>query len=125
MGPNLAGYGASCNRIESLARRGGWVVRASGKRRYLSRNRNIGTRHVRGVFTRIWLRLRLQALSAGWTGIFGGVGSDWAQTDTTLGYGQTYHINGWTILPSSDGTRFTNDGTGHGMFVSIENVAPF
>jgi hypothetical protein len=33
--------------------------------------------------------------------------------------------SGWTILPSSDGTRFTNDGTGHGMFVSIENVSPF
>jgi hypothetical protein len=32
---------------------------------------------------------------------------------------------GWTILPSSDGTRFTNDGTGHGMFVSIENVYSF
>jgi hypothetical protein len=58
-------------------------------------------------------------------GNIGGVGSDWEQTDTTLNYGQTYHISGWTILPSSDGTRFTNDGTGHGMFVSIENVYSF
>lgn len=40
----------------------------------------------------------------------------------TLTYGQTYHFLGWTVLPSSDGTRFTNDGTGHGMFVSVENV---
>ena len=45
--------------------------------------------------------------------------------DIVLTYGQTYHIRGWTILPSSDGTRFTNDGTGHGMFVSIENVYSF
>jgi hypothetical protein len=58
-------------------------------------------------------------------GNIGGVGSDWAQTDTTLDYGQTYHISGWTVLPSSDGTRFTNDGTGHGMFVSVENVSSF
>jgi len=42
-----------------------------------------------------------------------------------LNYGQTYHIPGWTILPSSDGTRFTKDDTGHGMFVSVENVSPF
>jgi hypothetical protein len=42
----------------------------------------------------------------------GDVGFDWAQADTTLSYGQTYHILGhilgWTVLPSSDGTRFTN-----------------
>jgi hypothetical protein len=53
-----------------------------------------------------------------------GVGSDWAQTDTTLDCGQTYHISGWTVPPSSD-TRFTNDGTGHGMSASIENVYSF
>lgn len=47
------------------------------------------------------------------------------QDDTVLNYGQTYHVLGWTIVPSSDGTRFTNDGTGHGMFVSIENVSSF
>lgn len=58
-------------------------------------------------------------------GNIGGAGPDWAQTDTTLNYGQAYHILGWTILPSADGTRFTNDGTGRGMFVSIDNVAPF
>jgi hypothetical protein len=42
-----------------------------------------------------------------------------------LDYGQAYHINGWTILPSVDGARFTNDTTGHGMFVSIQDVYSF
>jgi hypothetical protein len=45
--------------------------------------------------------------------------------DIVLNYGQTYDILGWAVLPSSDGTRFTNDGTGRGMFVSVENVAAF
>jgi hypothetical protein len=44
-------------------------------------------------------------------GNIGGAGEFYVQTDTTLNYGQTYHILGWTVLPSSDGTRFTNDGT--------------
>jgi hypothetical protein len=44
---------------------------------------------------------------------------------SVLNYGQTYGALGWTILPSSDGTRFTNDSTGHGMFVSIQNVNSF
>jgi hypothetical protein len=45
--------------------------------------------------------------------------------DVVLNYGRTYHIAGWTILPSGDGTRFTNDNTSHGMSVSIENVQRF
>ena len=45
--------------------------------------------------------------------------------DVVLNYGQTFHLNGWTIIPSEDGTRFTNDGTGHGMVVSINNVSSF
>lgn len=45
--------------------------------------------------------------------------------DVVLNYGQVYHVQGWTINPAEDGTRFTNDGTGHGMFVSIENVYSF
>jgi hypothetical protein len=45
--------------------------------------------------------------------------------DTILEYGQTYHLQGWTIEAASDGTRFTNDGTTHGMFVSVENVYSF
>jgi hypothetical protein len=32
--------------------------------------------------------------------------------DVVLNYGQTSHLNGWTVVPNDDGTRFTNDGTG-------------
>ena len=46
-------------------------------------------------------------------------------SDVILNYGQTYHLQSWTIIPNEDGTRFTNDGTGHGMFVSIDNVSSF
>lgn len=42
----------------------------------------------------------------------------------TLDY-LTYQAQGWTIAASVDGTRFTNDRTGHGMFVSVENVETF
>ena len=55
----------------------------------------------------------------------GDVGGGPGFQETVLQYGQTYNLAGWTILPSSQGTRFTNDATGHGMFVSVENVSPF
>ncbi|BCO38037.1 hypothetical protein MHEC_44700 [Mycobacterium heckeshornense] len=42
----------------------------------------------------------------------------------TIDY-RTYTAQGWTITASVDGTRFTNDRTGHGMFVSIDNVETF
>jgi hypothetical protein len=42
----------------------------------------------------------------------------------TLDY-RTYRALGWTIAASSDGTRFTNDGTGHGMLVRVEGVQAF
>lgn len=45
--------------------------------------------------------------------------------EITLTYGQTFRIKGWTVLPGFDGTRFTSDATGHGMFVSIDRVTPF
>jgi hypothetical protein len=38
---------------------------------------------------------------------------------------RTYEAAGWTIVADESGTRFTNDRTGHGMFVSIEKVEPF
>jgi hypothetical protein len=41
-----------------------------------------------------------------------------------LDYG-TYSATGWTIDAGADGTRFTNDGTGHGMFVAVEGVQSF
>ncbi|MBS9532567.1 hypothetical protein KIH27_03080 [Mycobacterium sp. M1] len=37
----------------------------------------------------------------------------------------TYQAQGWTIAATVDGTRFTNDRTGHGMFVSIDDVTAF
>lgn len=37
----------------------------------------------------------------------------------------TYQAQGWTIRATIDGTRFTNDRTGHGMLVSIDNVDTF
>ena len=54
-------------------------------------------------------------------GNIGGIDAD----EVTLVYGQTYHIKGWTVLPAFDGTRFTNDASGHGAFVSIDRVTPF
>lgn len=42
----------------------------------------------------------------------------------TLDY-RTYSAVGWTIEADVDGTRFTNDGTGHGMVVSVEGVESF
>jgi hypothetical protein len=43
---------------------------------------------------------------------------------TTIDYA-TYHAVGWTIEASEKGTRFTNGGTGHGMFVSTDEVDVF
>jgi hypothetical protein len=42
----------------------------------------------------------------------------------TIDY-RTYAAEGWTIAASENGTRFTNNGTGHGMFVSVEHVDTF
>ena len=38
---------------------------------------------------------------------------------------KTYSAEGWTINAAPDGTRFTNDQTKHGMFVSIDKVNTF
>jgi hypothetical protein len=61
---------------------------------------------------------RQAALSPGTKATSGGL-----HQHVVLAYGTTY--NGSTILPTNDGTRFANDRTGHGMFVSIENVYAF
>jgi hypothetical protein len=42
----------------------------------------------------------------------------------TLDY-RTYSAEGWTIVAGEDGTRFTNDGTEHGMFLSTSGVEVF
>ncbi len=56
----------------------------------------------------------------------GNIGSNGrSQNDLVLSYGQPYHIEGWTIDPEENGTRFTNEATGHGMLVSIDNVEHF
>jgi hypothetical protein len=38
---------------------------------------------------------------------------------------KTYDAVGWTIDATEKGTKFTNQRTGHGMFVSIEKVDTF
>lgn len=42
----------------------------------------------------------------------------------TLDY-RTYSAVGWTIEADQNGTRFTNDGTGRGMVISVEGVESF
>jgi hypothetical protein len=42
----------------------------------------------------------------------------------TIDY-KTYDAQGWTIIATTDGTRFTNEHTRHGMFVSIDKVNTF
>lgn len=44
---------------------------------------------------------------------------------TQMEYGHTYHWGDWEIVSESNGTQFTNSRTGHGMFVSIEDVYAF
>jgi hypothetical protein len=48
-----------------------------------------------------------------------------AAQDIILNDGQTYHINGWTIEAYEYRTRFTYDGSGHGMFVNVGDVRQF
>lgn len=45
--------------------------------------------------------------------------------DLILQYDRTYSIVGWTIEPNRTGTRFANQRTGRGMWVSIERVEWF
>ncbi len=59
------------------------------------------------------------------TFLMANIGAAHPGDDLVLNYGKTYNIQGWTITSNPDGTRFVNDGTGHGMFVSIENTYPF
>ena len=42
----------------------------------------------------------------------------------TIDY-KTYEAQGWTINATPEGTRFSNEQTGHGMFVSIDKVNTF
>jgi hypothetical protein len=56
---------------------------------------------------------------------YGDIPGSQPQNDVPLPYGQIYHFRGWTVRTSEVGTRFVNDVTGHGMFVSVERVTPF
>jgi hypothetical protein len=48
------------------------------------------------------------------------------QPDVALAEGQTYHFEGWTIVPTGDRITFTNDATGHGMAIDRDyNVKSF
>jgi hypothetical protein len=48
------------------------------------------------------------------------------QPDVTMAEGTTYHFEGWTIVPTGDGTTFTNDTTSHGMSIDRDyNVKPY
>jgi hypothetical protein len=48
------------------------------------------------------------------------------QPDVIMVEGMTYHFEGWTIVPTSDGTSFTNDATSHGMSIDgDDNVKPY
>jgi hypothetical protein len=38
---------------------------------------------------------------------------------------RAYYGLGWTIVVNGDGTRITNDRTGHGMFVSVDRVETY
>jgi len=55
----------------------------------------------------------------------GNIGGGAENQDLVLTYGDTYRIKGWTVMPSFDGTRLTNDVSGHGMFVSIDGVSSY
>ena len=44
-----------------------------------------------------------------------------AMPTTTIDYA-TYGAVGWTIVADSTGTTFTNETTGHGMFISTDRV---
>lgn len=50
-----------------------------------------------------------------------GIGYNHAPFDTLVP-GQTYHIQGWTVVAGNDGVRFTNDSTGHGMLVRSDTT---
>jgi hypothetical protein len=54
-----------------------------------------------------------------------GIGYNHASFDTLVP-GQTYHIQGWTVVAGGNGITFTNDDTGHGMTVgSDQSVKPY
>jgi hypothetical protein len=43
----------------------------------------------------------------------------------TVAYGTVYHAMGWIITPTSQGTTFMYDATGHGMTISVNGFSTF
>lgn len=48
-----------------------------------------------------------------------------ADREIVVEEGQTYHVAGWTIRDEGLLTRFTNDVSGHGMFINAETIRTF
>ncbi|HEU0191402.1 MAG TPA: hypothetical protein VFR17_09040 [Mycobacterium sp.] len=49
----------------------------------------------------------------------------WPQGEIGMQDGHAYHMFGWNLVASPEGTRFTSDFTAHGMFVNIDGAQPF
>ena len=58
--------------------------------------------------------------SSGWA-----TGNMGRETFQSLDYATTYTALGWTVRQTEEGTRFTNESTGHGMLVTTQNAFPF
>ncbi|MEO3760997.1 hypothetical protein ABGB19_22275 [Mycobacterium sp. B14F4] len=50
---------------------------------------------------------------------------DGGSSEVVLTYRTPFSFHGWTVVSTFDGTRLTNDGTGHGMFVSVDGVSSY
>ena len=48
-----------------------------------------------------------------------------AADPVSLGVGQTYAANGWTITNEADRARVTNDDSGHGLLLNVVNWRAF
>lgn len=54
-----------------------------------------------------------------------GMGGD-GDAPPALANGNTYHIQGWTVVPTTEGITFTHDATRHGMTIDgMDKVIPF
>lgn len=49
----------------------------------------------------------------------------WPDPEIAMIDGRSYHLYGWVIQTSAEGTRFISDFTAHGMFISTDDAQPF
>lgn len=54
-----------------------------------------------------------------------GLGDTGPISPTKLAYGTQYSAMGWSINPTSTGTTFANEATGHGMTVGLQGATAF